>query len=423
MKKCFLLLSFIILLPINVGAQVDWPYFEDNSNTILVPKKSQLYPLGWGEESVRSERAHKARVNKEREVSNYLYNKTVKISKNIELPVVGFAKLNSEQSFFDYYIVEFENKLYYLSTSDCLDNSLIENKNNSIVEHYDELKEAIESLSEEYLYQAQLKLQDAASKLQYLEDHRQHIIDSLSENAIAAKKAAFDLEIKEWENSTDSQTKRALSYIRINTAYLDTPNSAAGCDFVLNYTNMGKKTIKYLNWSGTTYNAVNDKVYCSIRNTCSFSGRDTGPIEPGEKGGGSWEAIIYNWSAKELRLNSIVITYMDGSNITIPGSAAIATKTAPNREDLLSSINFITEKSESDVDAEIRRLRRDVQYSDKPENVRLSTSALFAPEVEKYNQIRELASELRQFKKNNNLPKWDIPESVQRLKIVDLQGL
>lgn len=423
MKKCFLFLSFIILLPINVGAQVDWPYFEDNSNTILVPKKSQLYPLGWGEESVRSERAHKARVSKDREVSNYLYKKTVKISKNIELPVVGFAKLSSEQFFFDYYIVEFENKLYYLSTSDCPDNYLIENKNNSIVEHYDELKEAIESLSEEYLYQAQLKLQDAAAKLQYLENHRQHVIDSLSENAIAAKKAAFDLEFEEWESSTDSQTKRAISYIRINTAYLDTPNSAAGCDFVLNYTNTGKKTIKYLNWSGTTYNAVNDKVYCSIRNTCSFSGRDTGPIEPGEKGGGSWEAIIYNWSAKELRLNSIVITYMDGTTINIPGSAAIATKTAPNREDLLSSINFITEKSESDVDAEIRRLRRDVQYSDKPENVRLSTSALFAPEVEIYNQIRELASELRQFKKNNNLPKWDIPESVQRLRIVDLQGL
>ena len=87
MKKVLLLLVAISLFPAMMEAQVDWPYFDDNSNTILVPKKSQLFPLGWGEDTVRAERDHKATVNRDREVSNYRHNKALKISKNIELNI------------------------------------------------------------------------------------------------------------------------------------------------------------------------------------------------------------------------------------------------------------------------------------------------------------------------------------------------
>lgn len=423
MKKFFLFIAIICFLPINVDAQVDWPYFDDNSNTILVPKKSQLFPLGWGEDSVRGERAHKAKLNRDREVSNYLHNKALKLSKNTELPVVGFAKLDSKQSRFDYYIVEYGNKLYYLAASDCPDNSLIENKNNSIGDRYEELKEEIESLSEQFAYQTLIKKQEYEARVSYLESNKQHIVDSLSGGLIASMKADFDQQYAAWVSSVDAQTKKAASIIRINAAYLDSPNSAAGCDYVLRYTNTGKKTIKYLNWSGTTYNAVNDKVYCTIRHTCAFNGKDTGPVEPGQTSGGVWEAIIYNWSATELRLNSIVITYMDGSSVSIPGKAALEARNAPNLERLSYDIDGVKYANGVTVDGEIKRLKRAVHDLNNPELALLSPIPELESELSIYTRIKELASEIRQLKKNNYLPQWNLPESVKRLKLIDLQGI
>ena len=423
MKRLLLLIAFSLFFPMGLLAQVDWPYFEDNSNTILVPKKSQLFPLGWGEDTVRAERDHKAKINRDREVSNYLHNKALKFSKNIELPVVGFGKLDSQQSKFDYYIVEYENKLYYLAASDCPDNTLIENKNNSIVDRYEELKEEIESLSEQYAYQTLIKKQEYESRVRYLENNKQHVVDSLSEGLIANMKADFDQEYATWVSSVDAQTKRAASIIRINSAYLDSPNTAAGCDFILRYTNTGKKTIKYLNWSGTTYNDVNDKVYCTIRHTCSFNGKDTGPVEPGQSAGGVWEAIIYNWSATELRLNSIVITYMDGSSVSIPGKVALEASNAPNMERLSYDIDGVKYANAVIVDNEIKSLKRAIQDLARPEFALLSPSSELESELSIYARIKELASEIRQLKKNNYLPQWSMPESVKRLKLIDLQGM
>ncbi len=423
MKQLCLIVALILLLPINVDAQVDWPYFDDNTNTILIPKKSHLFPLGWGEDTVRAERDHKAKINRDREVSNYLHNKALKFSKNIELPVVGFAKLDSQQSKFDYYIVEYENKLYYLAASDCPDNTLIENKNNSIVDRYEELKEEIESLSEQYAYQTLIKKQEYESRVRYLENNKQHVVDSLSEGLIANMKADYDQKYEAWVSSVDAQTKRAASIIRINSAYLDSPNTAAGCDYILRYTNTGKKTIKYLNWSGTTYNDVHDKVYCTIRHTCSFNGKDTGPVEPGQTSGGVWEAIIYNWSATELRLNTIVITYMDGSSVSIPGKVALEASNAPNMERLSYDIDGVKYANAVIVDSEIKRLKRATQDMTRPEFALLSPSPELESELAIYARIKELASELRQLKKNNYLPQWSMPESVKRLKLVDLQGI
>ena len=423
MKKKLLLIALLFSLPLYLEAQVDWPYFDDNSNTVFVPRKMSLLPLGWGEDSVRSERARKMRVNRNREVSNYLNNKAKKLSKNTELTVVGFAKSDCTKPRYDYYIVEYDEKLYYLAANGCPDNTLIDQVNNSIAEHYEELKEEIENLSEEYIYRTQIKINEAEVKLHYLENNRQRIIDSLSRGPIEAKREEIESTYAIWAATADASTKRALSVIRINASYLDSPNSAAGCDYVLSYTNTGKKTIKYLNWSGTAYNAVNDKVLCTIWNTSSFNGRDTGPVEPGQTSGGTWEAIIYNWSAKELRLNSIVITYMDGSSISLPGKAVMATIGAPNRTITSYEIEGIISKNTADVDSDSRRLKSVAQYSGKPENAMFSSSPLLKPEVELYDRIKLLAAELRRFKNDNSLPKWEIPESVYRLKLVDLQGM
>jgi len=105
--------------------------------------------------------------------------------------------------------------------------------------------------------------------------------------------------------------------VKIKSAYISRPNSAGGVDVYFYYKNVSKKTIKYLYWSGYVENAVGDYVKCEIRDTYERGGKDTGPIKPGRTGGGYWECMWYNSSAKKLVLTNISIEYMDGTNLEI----------------------------------------------------------------------------------------------------------
>lgn len=86
--------------------------------------------------------------------------------------------------------------------------------------------------------------------------------------------------------------------VLITTLKLDSPNSAGGCDVEFFYTNMYDNTIKYLRWIGAVYNAVSDPVTCEISGESFFTFKDTGPYAKSDAGGGVWENVIYNYSAK-----------------------------------------------------------------------------------------------------------------------------
>ena len=105
--------------------------------------------------------------------------------------------------------------------------------------------------------------------------------------------------------------------VKITSAYLSSPNSAGGCDATLYYKNLSNKTIKYFCWTGYCKNAVGDRVECEIRGDEFFAGRDTGPVRPGKSSGGTWDCIIYNYSAEKLIITDVDITYMDGTHINI----------------------------------------------------------------------------------------------------------
>ena len=105
--------------------------------------------------------------------------------------------------------------------------------------------------------------------------------------------------------------------VHITTARLSSPNSAAGVDAIIYYKNLSNKTIKYFIWKGYAKNAVGDIVENEIGGNVSFSGKDTGPIRPGKTGGGCWDCIIYNWTAKKLVMTSVTIEYMDGTELKI----------------------------------------------------------------------------------------------------------
>lgn len=105
--------------------------------------------------------------------------------------------------------------------------------------------------------------------------------------------------------------------VRITTARLSSPNSAGGVDAIVYYKNLSDKTIKYFCWEGYAKNAVGDIVESEIGGREIFRGKDTGPIKPRKTGGGYWDCIIYNSTAKKLILTEVVIEYMDGTELKI----------------------------------------------------------------------------------------------------------
>lgn len=114
-----------------------------------------------------------------------------------------------------------------------------------------------------------------------------------------------------------NRIKLLKNSVRITTARLSSPNSAGGVDAIVFYKNLSDKTIKYFYWEGCAKNAVGDIVENEIGGRVLFRGKDTGPIKPRKTGGGCWDCIIYNSTARKLIITEVAIEYMDGTELKI----------------------------------------------------------------------------------------------------------
>ena len=412
----------VITLALALGqplfAQVGKPYYADNAHTIQVPKRTVLYPLS-DYESESVQKARYADTWSIDHVNTMLLDKKVRVSDNAELVVVGFSKSEMFARDFDFYIVEYNGQLCYLPKNSCPDNSLIDSKNAEIVSYCRSMQQEMIDLSEEFLYRVTVKAQNAINELTSLNDRKNYLIDSTSTAQIQQKEAKMTEEYEAWRANLNDIGLKASKIIAIHSSELSSPNSAAGCDYMLSYSNNSSKTIKYLDWKGNAYNAVNDIVSCDIRNTTLLQGRETGPIEAHQEGGGHWENIIYNWSAKELRLTGITITYLDGTKVSLTGKEISAIMGAPFMRLSLGQKALI----KADVDFEVQRKIRDLEevskYLSNPENARYTTVEALKEEVEIFKRIQKIGEESSSFRFKNSIPSWDdAPESVKRLIVI-----
>lgn len=92
-------------------------------------------------------------------------------------------------------------------------------------------------------------------------------------------------------------------------------NSVGGTTFTFDVTNNGTKPIKYVSVYWRCLNAVGDYLHDTISREDRFSGRITGPINPGETlTNMSNMRPFYNYDfANKIEMIEIVITYMDES--------------------------------------------------------------------------------------------------------------
>lgn len=250
-------------------------------------------------------------------------NDIKRFKKPISAEIIGL-KNSKAQLHYDMYEVEYKDKRYYVPMEYVISNVYIDSINlildyklDSLLNKSDSLTLVMKATIGDYKQLYKKKIHDLEIETKKLP----LLIDSIERNAVidyeTEKKHKFEIEYNSWYKKQPTSTKNAIKAIRISEASLSSPNSAGGCDYRLYYTNKSKKTIKYLYWDGWVYNAVNDIVSCEIRGSGFVRGKDTGPIEPEEDGGGLWECVIYNYSAEEVRLSSIDIQYMDNSRITI----------------------------------------------------------------------------------------------------------
>lgn len=118
-----------------------------------------------------------------------------------------------------------------------------------------------------------------------------------------------------------SNIDKARSIIRVSKVSTDNPNSAGGVDFRIVWQNTSNKAIKYSYFTVVPYNAVNDIVMCTIRRESEYTGKVTGPVNPGEWYGEEkyWECAWYNNSIERAELKKIEINYMDGTSVRLTG--------------------------------------------------------------------------------------------------------
>lgn len=102
-------------------------------------------------------------------------------------------------------------------------------------------------------------------------------------------------------------------------------NSAQGIEPFFTFFNSSKKTIKYIDFYFSVYNAVGDKCYLKFERSYVGNVRGVGPVEPFEAGSWNWDRATHYTSgdASEMRVVKVVITYMDKTVKTLTGNSLI----------------------------------------------------------------------------------------------------
>ncbi len=126
---------------------------------------------------------------------------------------------------------------------------------------------------------------------------------------------------KQKELAARSNIDKARSIIRVSKVYTDNPNSANGVNFHIVWQNTSNKVVKYCYFTVVPYNSVDDVVACTIRRESEFTGKVTGPINPGQWKGEStyWDSAWYNNTIVRAELKRIQIDYTDGTSEKLSG--------------------------------------------------------------------------------------------------------
>lgn len=99
-------------------------------------------------------------------------------------------------------------------------------------------------------------------------------------------KETYDALVNEQKRQAEIEDARKL--IRVTKVAVSAPDSAGGVELYFNFINESEKTIKYVYFSVTFYNAVGDVVNGQYNYGTVNYCKDTGPFATGEGRTGTW---------------------------------------------------------------------------------------------------------------------------------------
>jgi hypothetical protein len=108
--------------------------------------------------------------------------------------------------------------------------------------------------------------------------------------------------------------------ITVYSVSVSKPNSAGGVNATVSWKNNSNKEIKYITFGINAMNAVGDRAYCEIRDYSYFEMELTGPFKKGKKNKNTEKNAWYNEDIVKGELETVKITYMDGTSELIRGS-------------------------------------------------------------------------------------------------------
>ena len=411
---------FLLLTPLtfvlyaqygNVEDKVTW--IEERDKSVVTIPKAVAYEIPDNPDRYSWRVSPSDRKRQEVAIDNF---KVKKLKKPQTLLVRGFAN-RVRQLEYDTYIVEYKNKRYLLPCEYVDGNWLIEGVNTSLKDEYATLVSEAEKTKKELDSLVVFHTKICAEKVEYyhgLIGSLPEVIDSVKNKAKVDYRISKREEVEAWYKTLPKSTKNAYNKLSIKSARLTSPNSASGCDYYFEYVNNSKKTIKYLYWEGSFYNAVNDPVYCDIRSYNTFTGKYTGPVEPGEHREGWWECIIYNWAAEYVKLSNVTIIYMDGTTATIGAGDIKRLQTEPDgvswyeEDEIVRKAAQPYEKQLSDSKGDLKTWEYRLNYLQHG-NLRYPTyergeyEGVFNRMSELYNQSKSNDAKLSKFELANML--------------------
>jgi hypothetical protein len=278
---------------------------------------------------------------------------TETVNKNKKWYIVKFINVGEKlEKYYNAIIISktqnIKNKVYVVMYDDLgYYKYLIDDVNNKIKEKYDSNNDKIRLLKDSLILVEKTYMEDTLSNnikyknrslefITYYEKRKKQLIDSVIFSQQKQKEKIY--------NELSQKLKTFTKHINITRSELYYPNSAGGCDVCFHYINTSNKKIKYLYFRNNFYNRVDDKVSCEIYGFNFKKCEDVGMIDPGESGGGTWENVIYNYSANYLTITSINIIYSDGTVYNISLTKNEYTKLI-RYFDFINRINDNIEKS------------------------------------------------------------------------------
>lgn len=169
------------------------------------------------------------------------------------------------------------------------------------------------------------ELIEAENRIKVIEPDYKSLIDELNHEKKKTEEPAKEPQDNEaaYNMQNDGgmiQVNYQVGHYDVSNQWYFYPNSAGGNTVRYAIKNIGTKPIKYYHLCFVPYNAVGDKVECSISNDSYKWVKGTGPIVPnGFSGERFFENAWYNHSIKSVKLVKAEIEYMDGTKQTIQG--------------------------------------------------------------------------------------------------------